>query len=125
MTWLLVWLKQRAEALIPRGGVRFWFYVLVAALLAWGIVSLSGCITYRNVGEVRTFGGFLVTGVDGGTQAQEVPESWLENLRRLLGSVTWLAVVGGLILLVLAWKAPSLFQRIKDRRAAKAALKRS
>lgn len=91
----------------------------------WPVLALmsTGCAaTYRNVTKLETDWLGRVKSVEGGTQSPAM--GWLDGLSNLLGSLSWLAVAGGAVFLILLWKAPGLFRRIRDQRAARAALSR-
>ena len=83
----------------------------------------TGCAaTYRNVTKLETDWFGRVESVEGGTQSPALGA--LDGLSNLLGSLSWFAVAGGAVFLILLWKAPGLFKRLQEHRAARAALSR-
>ena len=93
--------------------MRGWLAFLLGFILALGCGT-----TYLNTRKVETRGGF-VTEVQGGS---ETSSEWLGGLSDLTGNLTWLLVVGGLLFLYLCWKFPGIVRKIREKRAARAAL---
>ena len=91
------------------------------AFLLGFLIAFAACITIKEPAEVRTFGGFLVTGIEGGSKSPP-STGWLSDVNGFLGNLSWFLVVGGLIFCLVLWKLPWLFRRIKEKRAARAAL---
>mgnify|MGYP003579083271 FL=1 len=94
---------------------------ILAFLFGWIVTFTTlSCITIKDPKEVRTFGGFLVTGIEGGSQS--TPSGGvLSDVTSLLGNLSWFLVVGAIIFCLVLWKLPWLFRTIKARRAARAA----
>ena len=92
--------------------MRGWLAFLLGFILALGCGT-----TYLNTRKVETRGGF-VTEVEGGSEAG----SGLSGVTDLIASINWFMAVGLVAFLLLLWKAPGLFRKIREKRAARAAL---
>lgn len=112
----LVWIKQQLERMVPKGAARFWLYVAIGALLAWGVVSLAACAgtTYSNIRRMEIDWKGEVVSVEGGEVSSGA--GWALDVGSLFGSLTWLVIAAAILLAILAYYFPSWLRHRKERR---------
>lgn len=116
MTTALILLKQIIERIHLKAGWRFWLYVLIVVAVVWIALVSLGCAgtTYTNIKRLEIDWKGNVTSVEGGSSTSTSP---FADIGHLTSSLTWLLAVGGVVLLIVAWKVPGWLQRRKESKA--------
>jgi hypothetical protein len=92
---------------------------LAAALAVVGVAACTSTVTSGPV-VIKRFLGWTYSEAPLDWQGpMQQPRSWTESLGELLGSLTWLMVVGGLLGAYALYKFPGLVRRVRERGAAR------